>query len=138
VQAGQRLAAELPCDVGDRFVFIRCFRKPIDESVPIPIAWNNTYIVAPYAEAAKYISKVEGPIYSLLERMFDERVDEIEQDIGAVLINAPIAKKLNVAPNTPGLRIKRTYFGKRAKPIMFGFNIYAGDRFSLNMRMRHD
>jgi GntR family transcriptional regulator len=138
VKADERLAADLPCNVGDRFVFVRCFRKPIDDSIPLPIAWNHTYIIAPYAEAVKHIGAIEGPVYSLLERMFDERVDEIEQDITAILIEAPIAKKLNVSPNAPGLRIKRTYFGKSAKPIMFGFNTYAGDQFSLNMRLRHE
>jgi DNA-binding GntR family transcriptional regulator len=138
VKADERLAAELPCAVGDRFALVRCFRKPIDESIPLPTAWNNTYIVAPYAEAAKRIGKTEGPVYSLIERLFDEQVNEIEQDVSAVMIDAKIAKKLGVEPHTPGLRIKRTYFGKNAKPIMFGYNIYAGDQFSLSMRIRHD
>ena len=137
-KADQQLAAELPCAVGDRFALVRCFRKPIDESIPLPIAWNNTYIISPYAEAAKQIGKTEGPVYSLLERLFDERVDEIDQDVSAVLLDATIAKKLEVEPNSPGLRIKRTYFGKSMKPIMFGYNLYAGDQFSLNMRIRHD
>jgi hypothetical protein len=43
-----------------------------------------------------------------------------------------------VRPGTAGLRIKRTYFGKNMKPILFGYNVYAGDQFTLNMRMRHD
>jgi GntR family transcriptional regulator len=138
IKADASLAAELPCAVGDRFAFVHCFRKPIDDSIPIPIAWNHTYIIAPYAEAAKQIGKIEGPVYSLLERLFDERVNEIEQDILAILLDATIAKKLKVQPRTAGLRIKRTYFGKNMKPIMFGYNIYAGDQFTLNMRLRHD
>jgi len=73
-----------------------------------------------------------------LERLFDERVNEIEQDVSAILLDATIAKKLEVRPRTAGLRIKRTYFGKNMKPIMFGYNVYAGDQFTLNMRMRHD
>jgi len=138
LKADASLAAELPCAVGDRFALIRCFREPIDDSIPIPIAWNHTYIVAPYAEAAKQIGKIEGPVYGLLERLFDERINEIEQDISAILLEPKVAKKLAVQPHTAGLRIKRTYFGKNMKPIMFGYNTYAGDQFSLNMRIRHD
>lgn len=138
IKADEGLAAELPCAVGDRFVFLHGFRKPIDDSIPLPIAWNNSYIIAPYAEAAKQIGRIEGPVYSLLERMFDEQVNEIEQDVSAILLDAAIAKKLEVEPRTAGLRVKRTYFGKGLKPIMFGYNIYAGDQFSLNMRIRHD
>jgi GntR family transcriptional regulator len=138
IKADKRVAAELPCAVDDRFVFVCGYRKPIDESIPLPIAWNNTYIIAPYAEAAKKIGQINGPVYSLLERMFDEQVDEIEQDVSAILLDAAVAKKLEVKPRTAGLRLKRTYFGKGGRPIMFGCNIYAGHQFSLNMRIRHD
>jgi DNA-binding GntR family transcriptional regulator len=138
IKADASRAAELPCTIGDRFALVRGFRKPVDDSIPIPIAWNHTFIIAPYAEAAKQIEKIEGPVYRLLERLFDERVNEIEQDTSAILLDAMIAKKLEVRPRTAGLRIKRTYFGKNMKPIMFGYNVYAGDQFTLNMRMRHD
>ena len=138
IKADASRAAELPCAVGDRFALVRGFRKPVDNSIPIPIAWNHTFIIAPYADAAKQIGKIEGPVYSLLERLFDERVNEIEQDVSAILLDATIAKKLEVRPGTAELRIKRTYFGKNMKPIMFGYNVYAGDQFTLNMRMRHD
>ena len=138
IRADRRLAAELPCAVGDRFAFVSGYRKPIDESIPLPIAWNNSYIIARYAEAAKHIGRIDGPVYSLLERMFDEQVHEIEQDVSAILLDAAIAKNLKVEPRTAGLRVKRTYFGKGMRPIMVGYNIYAGDKFSLNMRIRHD
>jgi len=138
IKADAKLAAELPCSVGDRFLFVHCFRAPIDESIPIPIAWNHTYIVAEYAAVAKQIGKTEGPIYGLIERLFDEQVGEIEQDVSAIILDAKVAKKLTVKTGTAGLRVKRTYFGKNMRPIMFGYNIYAGDRFSMNMRIRHD
>ena len=138
IKAGVRLAADLPCAVGDRFALVKSYRKPIDDSIPIPISWNHTYIIAPYAEAVKQIGKFDGPVYGLLERMFDEQVSEIEQDVSAIVIDAKISKKLEVKPGTAGLRIKRTYFGKALKPIMFGINVYAGDQFTLNMRLRHE
>jgi GntR family transcriptional regulator len=138
IRANKRLAAELPCTVNDRFILVCGYRKPSDESIPLPIAWNNSYIIAAYAEAAKKISQIEGPVYSLLERMFDEQVNEIEQDVSAIILDAAIAKKLETKPGTAGLRVKRTYFGKGGRPIMFAFNIYAGQQFSLNMRIRHE
>ena len=136
--ADEALARELPCPPNAPLVRIRCYREPVDDSIPVPTAWNETYIVEPYGSVAAEIGRHDGPVYGLIERMFDERISEIEQQVQAVLLEPSTARKLSVAPRSAGLRVKRTYFGRNGKPVMFGYNTYAGDRFTLTMRLRQD
>ena len=131
-------AAELQAAPGDRFLHLRCFRVPTDDTMPVPTAWNETFIVADYAAVAEHIGTSEGPIYLLIERMFGETIEEIEQDISAVLLDAHVASKLGVRKRSAGLRVKRTYRGKNGRLVIAAFNTYAADSFSISMRMRHE
>ena len=138
VVADAILAADLHAAPGDRFLHLRCFRVPSDESLPIPTAWNQTFIVANYAGVADHIATTEGPVYLLIERLYGEKIEEIEQEVSAVLLDAKIANKLGVKTRSAGLRIKRIYRGKGGRAVMTGINVYAGERFSVSMRMRPD
>jgi DNA-binding GntR family transcriptional regulator len=132
------IAADLHASPGDRFLHLRCFRVPTDDTLPVPTAWNETFIVADYAAVAAHIEALEGPIYLLIERMFGETIEEIEQGISAVLLDAHVASKLGVKKRSAGLRVKRTYRGKNGRPVITAFNTYAADSFSISMRMRHE
>ena len=132
------MAAELQAAAGDSFLRLRCLRVPTDDSLPIPTAWNQTFIVGEYSAVADHIGGGEGPVYLLLERLFGETVEEIEQDVSAVLLDAAIAGKLGVKPRSAGLQIKRSYRGKGGRVVMTGFNTYPGERFAVSMRLRHD
>jgi DNA-binding GntR family transcriptional regulator len=138
VRADAALAGELPCAVGDAFIRICCYREPVDESVPVPTAWNETYIIAAYASVARDLGQHPGPIYGQIERTFDESIREIEQEVSAILLDPVIAGKLSVKPRSPGLRVKRTYVGRSGKPVMFAWNTYSGDHFNLTMRLRQE
>jgi GntR family transcriptional regulator len=138
IAADSMLAQELPCAVGDRFLHVASRRVPIDDSIPLPTAWNDTYIVERYAGIKAELGHHKGPVYSLLERVFGERISAIEQEVRAIEMDREIAKALGARAGAPALRIKRTYFGRSDKPVMFGYNTYTADRFSLNMRLEHD
>jgi DNA-binding GntR family transcriptional regulator len=136
IEADAVLAADLQVQPGERFLRLRCFRTPTDETMPIPTAWNETFIIADYADIAGQIGTNQGPVYLLIERLFNETICEIEQETSAVLLNAEVASKLKVKPRSAGLRLKRVYRGKRERMVMTAFNTYAGERFSVSMRMR--
>lgn len=138
VVADEELAEELPCAVGEAFLRLDCYRVPIDDSVPIPTAWNSTYIIDAYAEVHRSIPQADGPVYQLIEQMFAEEVNEIDQDVRSVDLGPALARRLNVKTHSPGLQIKRTYYGRGRRPVMFGYNTYPGAHFSLSMRLRHE
>ena len=138
IVADSALAAELPCHPGDAFMRVSCYREPVDDTVPIPTAWNQTFIIAAYGAVAQEIGTHEGPVFGLIERQFGESIREIEQEVSSVLLDPVIASKLSVRARSAGLRVKRTYFGRDQRPVMFAWNTYSGDHFNLTMRFRQE
>lgn len=138
VAADAALARELGCEPGQKFLHIVSRRVPIDDSIPLPTAWNETYIIEPYAGIRNRMGMHKGPIYGLIEQTFGERIDVIEQDVSAVELTAEMAKVLSARPRSPGLRVKRTYIGHANRPVMIGYNTYPAEPFRFNMRLEHD
>lgn len=138
VVANEALTIELPCTVGDRFLRIRSHRVPREATMPLPPAWNETYIRARYADIRDQIEAWPGAIYSLVERRHGIRVRSIRQEATAVILRGEIAARLGVKPGTAGLKIKRAYIGGDGIAALFGFNTYVGEEFSLVMDLRRD
>jgi len=138
VTADGSLAADLSCEKGKRFLHIVSRRVPIDETIPLPTAWNETYIIEEYADIRHEIGKHKGPVYNLIERAFNEHIEAIEQDVSAVELDAAMAKVLGMRSRSPGLRIKRSYMGRGGRIVMIAFNTYPPEPFTFNMRLEHD
>jgi DNA-binding GntR family transcriptional regulator len=138
VTADNALARDLPCEPGQKFLHVLSRRVPIDDTIPLPTAWNETYIVEAYAGIRNEMGSHKGPIYGLIERTYNEKIGAIEQDVSAVELDSTVAKVLGARPRSPGLRVKRTYFGRANKPVMIGYNTYPSDPFTFNMRLEHD
>ncbi|WGF88468.1 GntR family transcriptional regulator [Marinivivus vitaminiproducens] len=136
IEADDKLALELPCVAGDRFVRIRCSQDPIDPLLARSAALHENFVIEPYGALAENLAAHKGPIYHLLERLFGETIREIEQDVSAVALTAKQARALDVPLRSAGLRIKRTYHGRAHKPVMFTYNTYAGHHFTLSLRLR--
>lgn len=138
VTADEALARDLSSEAGQRFLHVLSRRVPIDETIPLPTAWNETYIIEAYAGIRNEMGAHKGPIYGLIERTFNEKISAIEQDVSAVELDAVVAKVLSARVRSPGLRVKRTYFGRGNRPVMVGYNTYPADPFTFNMRLEHD
>jgi GntR family transcriptional regulator len=138
VTADHALASELPCERGQRFLHMVSRRVPVDDTIPLPIAYNETYIIEAYANIRDDIGKHKGPIYNLIERAHNERIGAIEQDVSAVELDAAVAKVLSVRTRSPGLRMKRSYIGRGGKAVMVAYNTYPPNPFTFNMRFEHD
>jgi GntR family transcriptional regulator len=138
VAADAALARELRCEPGQKLLHLVARRVPIDDTIPLPTAWNETYIIAEYASIHAQMGAHKGPIYNLIERAFGERIDTIEQDVCAVELTAEVAKVLAARPRSPGLRVKRTYYGRGNRAVMVGYNTYPPEPFTFNMRLEHE
>lgn len=138
ITADAGLASELSCEAGQRFLHIVSRRVPIDDTIPLPVAWNETYIIEAYADVRNQIGKHKGPVYSLIEHVHDEKIKAIEQDVCAVELDPAVAKVLSVRARSPGLRVKRSYIGRGGRVVMVAYNTYPPDPFTFNMRLEHD
>lgn len=138
IAADEALAAALPCPVGEQFLRIRSYRVPRDAAMPLPPAWNETFILAPYADVRDRIETWPGAIYSLVEHRHGIKIVAIRQEATAVILRGAVARRLRVKPGTAGLTIKRVYAGRDGAAALFGLNTYVGDAFSLVMDLRRD
>lgn len=138
VTADQTLAADLGVAEGEPLLRLQSMRVPIDDSLPIPKAWNETYILAEYARVVDHLDTLEGPVYLLIERLYNETIGEIDQQISALNAGPEVAKRLGIRARSAVLRLKRTYIGRNNRIVMVGYNTYAGDQFSVSMRICHD
>ncbi|NNE85793.1 MAG: GntR family transcriptional regulator [Alphaproteobacteria bacterium] len=135
--ADAALSEILDCEPGQQFLYMESYRVPRDATVSLPVAWNESYIIGAYASIREEIGKHDGAVYSLLERWFGERIMEIQQEISAINLSEAIALRLHVPNGAAGLRIKRSYIGRRGEPILYGINTYPGDRFTFSMLLNH-
>ncbi|MCF3932744.1 GntR family transcriptional regulator [Acuticoccus sp. M5D2P5] len=138
VEADVALSRDLPCDPGERFLHISYKRVPAGADDTVPPALNDTYVVEPLAAVGEAVGdRLVGPLYLEIERMFGERIEVIEQDVGALKFDLDTCRALGVPRGSVGLRIKRSYYNRSARRLMVTYHRYAGDRFSLNMRIQH-
>ena len=78
-------------------------------------------------------------MYSLIEKLYGERVSSVRQEVSALNLPDTIAHRLSVKPGTAGLRVKRSYFNDAGVAMIIGINTYIGLQFSLIMDIRsHD
>ena len=100
------------------------------------MCWTEVYVHVAYAGIRSLIGKRTGPIYTLIEEKYGERVVEVVQTLRAVTVPASIAAGLRVAPNSPALQIERVYKSVKHRIIEVAFNIHPADRFSYTISLR--
>jgi GntR family transcriptional regulator len=136
IAADESLAHDMRCAPGDDLLHIQSFREPRDPTTPTGTAWNETYVLGMFSSIAKEVETWSGPIYSLIEQRFSERVVFIRQEVTALNLKARVAQKLKVRPGVAGLQVKRTYINADGQPLLIGVNTYVGSSFTLAMEIK--
>jgi GntR family transcriptional regulator len=135
VAAAGGLCELLRCKAGMRWLVFEGTRFAGRSSVPM--AHTQVYIPAAYGAIRQYIGSLKVAIYTLIEKHFDERIVEVRQEIGALPLNAKIARLLHVRPGCAGLSITRHYFGADERLLEVAVNLHpALDRYRYSMRLR--
>jgi GntR family transcriptional regulator len=136
VIADAALATRLPCEPGTSLLHIASYREGRNPT-KIPVAWNETYILGKFASIENEIEAWNGAIYSLVEHRFGVRVHSIRQEAKALNLDAVLAVRLGVEPGVAGLQLKRIYMDNEGSPLLYGFNTYVGEDFTLVMDIRN-
>lgn len=131
------LAGELGCVDGSRWLRLSSLRMVGDETA-IPIGWTDVYIDPSYADIVELVKKSPGAlISSLIEERYDRQIAEIQQDVRAFsIIDAELARKLQVKPGASALKIVRRYFDAEGKLFEVSVSVHPADRFAVSMRLR--
>lgn len=134
VAADAALAARLACEAGARWLRVEGYRHRRDD--PQPVAWTEVYIHGDYAGVAVHLGRRPGPIYLWIEEMYGERVETVDQTIGAGDAPAAIAPALDVEPDSLMFLVRRAYHLGNAAAAVIAFTLYPPCRFSHSVVLR--
>jgi GntR family transcriptional regulator len=136
IVAGDELAAFLRCSPRQGFLYVRgvvVSAEAGDGSLPFYSV--EVWVAAAFAGIRDRISTHRGLVAKLVEQQYGERVSEIHQSIGAVLVEQRLAKRLRVASGSPALRFQRWYYGSEAWPFQVTVSVRPAERFTYDTRL---
>jgi GntR family transcriptional regulator len=128
------LAARLGCAVGTRWLRVEGFRYAGDAA--LPICWTEVFVRAEYDRVGDLIFHQPGPVYTLIEALYGERVAEVQQTLRATALPMAVARGLSAEPGSMGLEIARAYRTAAGRLIEVAFNLHPADRFVYTMTLR--
>lgn len=98
----------------------------------IPMAVENIVIPAALVPDDFDLTP-EGSLYAVMQQHSVLQVDRAEQRIQAVIVDEESAVALGVPVFSPGLRVERTVFDLRGRPVEHAVSLYRGDRYDYSM-----
>ncbi len=131
IQLSKDQARLLSADAGQDWIYAIALRKEKEGKKSIGI--TRLFLNPELTGIEKMLRKSKEAVYVLIEREFKLKIDRVEQEIEAVLLEADDAANLDAQVHSPGLRIKRKYFDKTGRLLEFADNIHPADRFTYKM-----
>nr|WP_150696079.1 GntR family transcriptional regulator [Pandoraea terrae] len=136
VTAGKALADKLGCPPGTRWVRISSLRIDAD-GAGTPIGWTDVYIDPAYAEIADQVRQSPGTLVSsLLEARYGRRIDEVDQEVRAIMLTPEQAVRLNSEPGSAALEIVRRYLDAAGQVFEISVTVHPAQRFVVSMRLK--
>lgn len=135
IQLTQLQAQEM--DLPSHSSWLELHTRRIDRRAPLhPICISQVWIDVQYADLLSVI-KTESTILisDLIEQTFGRRVAYINQQISAMVLDAPTARALNAPAGSAALKVVRHYFDRTKIAFEVASSIHPADRFDLHMRL---
>lgn len=140
VTANAALAQLLGCDEGARWLRITSLRLKSttakDSGQTQAIGLTEVYVL-PRFEGLEALVRQSPDVLvsSLLESHFGEHIAEVTQDLCAAGLPASVAQKLEVEPQSPGLRIIRRYINAHSQVVEISVTHHPAERFAMRTRL---
>lgn len=94
-----------------------------------PISLVQLHINPAFAGISDRVGKRAGPIYALVEELYQERVASIKQTISAITVPPRMQPLLQLEPGAPVLQIVRHYLSSSNTTIQISNTISVSSRF---------
>jgi GntR family transcriptional regulator len=127
IVATRSVADDLGCAIGERWRKVQALRTRSGDTVPI--SWTDYYLRPRFASIVGRIGRKPGPVYPLLEQQFGVAIDRIEQDIGACLLPADVARELQAKARSAALRVIHRMISAHDGVLYCTISLYPADRF---------
>jgi GntR family transcriptional regulator len=130
------LAHFIGCREGSRWLMVLGVRHAVNSDTPF--VFSENYINDCFPQIRDHLKTLHGTVHALLERHYGERIEEMRQQIHAISLPSEIAEILHVPARSPGLEIRRRFFGAGGRLIMSGRAVYPGDSYHHSVRFLRD
>jgi len=130
----EELAARTGLERGASWLVVRGFGYEEGRSAPACLA--EYYIHHDFAAVGRLLRRHTGPIFPLLEDLFGVKVAEVHQTIGATLIDAELAQRLEVEHGSAALEVQRTYRLSNSQVAQVTISIHPADHYRHSMTLR--
>ncbi|WP_263825472.1 GntR family transcriptional regulator [Rhizobium sp. TRM95796] len=134
ISAQGRLAVELGCRPGRKFLHMAGIRYPTNRSKPF--SWNEIYVDARLSAAVKDLDIARSAIFHYIEQYTGEKIQEIEQDIKPMALNKEIAARLDAKVGDLALVVTRRYYGSGRRLLEYAFQVLPAERFTYTTTLR--
>ena len=134
ISAQGKLAVELGCRPGRKFLHMAGVRYPGNRSRPF--SWNEVYVDAKLSAAVKDLTVARSAIFHYIEQYTGEKIQEIQQEIRPLVLDAEIAAKLDVKPGDLALVVTRRYYGSGRRLLEYAFQVLPAERFTFTTTLR--
>ncbi len=128
IELTAKLANQLQVSPRETWLHVEGLRFARDKR--LPICHTEVFIAPRLRSVTGILARTKQPIYAILEKEFGVKITRVEQEIGAVTLNAKLVDRLKTTARAPALLVSRRYFDERGDLIEQAYNIHPADRFS--------
>lgn len=133
VEVSGELAQFVGCRESSRWLYIRGIRCLVGSDEPV--AFSETYLKEGFPDIKEHLANLQGSaVHLLLERQYGEVIEEIRQQVSAMPLDENIAAALGVPAGSPGLEIRRRFYGSGGRLILSGHVVHVGNQFNYASR----
>jgi GntR family transcriptional regulator len=138
VTAGRLLAEDLGCPIGKTWFRIRSLRYN-DQNGGVPFGLTEVYVDPAHAEMGKLAEQSpDRLISSIIQEQTGQDIHRIRQDVGATLINGPLAALLEADAGSAALKIVRHYLDSAGAMFVGSISIHPASRFRVSFELKRD
>jgi len=122
----------------DRLRWLRVALLRIDPHNPaLPICWTDVYLDPAVGTGLRRdLRKSSGLICEMVEEKYGRLVAEIRQEIRAIGVPEPLAKKLGAPAGSHALEIVRHYIDQQGVAFEVTVSVFPADRLTYTLQLR--
>jgi DNA-binding GntR family transcriptional regulator len=135
VRADRKLAKQLQCRTGERWVHVRAVRSLRGKRTPIH--WLDTYMLPEYAGIVPWIGKRDQYLYEMISEKYGEVATSVLMDLAGSRLSPELAMELDAEAGEPSLRIIRRYAGTGQRVYLISISEHPVHRYSFRLQLHH-
>ena len=127
----------LGCRLGEHWLHITTLRYATDDKSPA--TYSEVLIPLAFEGLLPELAKSRQPLFTLIEKKYNEPILEVRQEIRAIRLTASVAAWMLQKEGSPGLEVTRRFLGKGRRVLEVARSIHAPETFKycMNIQLQH-